>query len=321
MQLTILETGLKYYKRRDMAFRHIVFESPAYLSAKNNQLVIAQTDQEAVSIPLEDIATITLENNEIVLTNHLLREALLRDIAIVTCDVKHTPLGLMLPFQNHIREFFRIREQFQMKKPLRKRLWQKIIRAKIQNSAICLKENKKFAEGRLLEVQIEKVGSGDPQNIESYSARLYFQALFGNNFSREGVHPYNAFLDYGYAIIRSNIARMLTAYGFIPSLGIHHRNQYNNFNLADDLIEPWRAVVDLYVSHSVQLGDNLILTPLEKHEMAKITQIEVRIADKKVNVTNGISISIQSLVTSMIEKAEDKLLLPTLVPLRWHTYE
>ncbi|MDZ4212584.1 MAG: type II CRISPR-associated endonuclease Cas1, partial [Methylotenera sp.] len=232
-----------------MAWQNLLISRPARLSLKNRQLRCEQ-DTGEVNLALEDIASIVLESPQITLTSALISACADENIAIITCDETHTPNGLFTSFLPHSRQAGMLRAQVAWSKPFTKRLWQLVIKQKINNQAATLKLCGK-EHARLTKLATE-VDSGDSQNCEAQAARLYFNVLFdGVNhdaFKRHGEDLPNAALNYGYAIIRAAIARELVQFGFIPALGIHHCSELNAFNLADDLIEPFRPFVDAYVS-------------------------------------------------------------------------
>ena len=207
--------------------------------------------------------------------------------------------------------------QVEMSKPLMKRIWQDIIKVKVLNQANCLKELN-IKEYSKLEEMIIGITSGDKNNVEAKAASLYFKLLFGSKFNRSLECIQNAALNYGYAIIRGMIARTLVMYGFEPSIGIFHHSQLNNFNLADDFIECFRPLVDLYILKNLDLTqDNL--TPENKKEIYKIINCLVLIDGKKFNIQGAIEYMIKSFSTS-INKNENLIKLPYLIKLEEYRY-
>lgn len=302
-----------------MAFRHIVITKPSSIKIKDQQLVIVQDAITSASIPLEDIISIIIEDNRSVVSSNVLSECMAKDIVVFFCDSRHIPSGIALPFQNHVRQFSRLKQQIKLKKPFRKRIWQQLIIQKIKNQSLALKFTEQIGH-EMLEKLAETVTSGDSLNVEAVAAKHYFTLMFGTGFTRHSLHPINALLDYGYSIVRGAVARSLTAYGFIPSLGIHHRNEFNNFNLADDFIEPFRPIVDLNVFYSVK-STSLELSPSTKAELINSLNQQILLENKKISIVNAIDTTIKSFVTSIERQDSSSLLLPQLVPLKMHRYE
>lgn len=227
-----------------MAWRGLHLTQPGRLSLAHGQVVVAQDDGE-VRIPLEDVAWIVLDTPQATLTVALLSACMGAGVAVVACDAAHTPSGMALPFHRHHRQAAVAQLQVRITAPLRKRLWQAVVQAKIRNQAASLRAC--GGDGRPLEAMAARVGSGDPDNTEARAAREYWRAFFPA-FTREGEGDLrNAMLNYGYAVVRAGVARGLVAAGLLPAFGIGHASQSNAFNLADDIVEPFRPFVDLVV--------------------------------------------------------------------------
>lgn len=240
-----------------MIKRTIVFGNPAYLSSRNDQLIVKFPDKNTPdkTIPIEDLGYIVLENQQITLTNGLLMKLVQNKTAVITCDQQHLPCSMLQPLVGHSEQTERMRDQLNASVPLKKQLWQQTVVAKVENQAGHLM---RYARNALkLQRWSKEVKSGDSSNIEAYAAAYYFQTLFDQiaDFSRnrKGVAP-NNLLNYGYAILRAVTARALVSSGMIPSVGIFHRNKYNAFCLADDIMEPYRPIVDSVVFDLVETG-------------------------------------------------------------------
>ena len=242
-----------------MIKRTLCFTNPAYLSLKNEQLVVKMPASELVSesittIPVEDIGVVVLENRQITITSGLMDALLENNCALITCDSKNLPVGLMLPLCGNTTQSERFRHQIEASLPLKKQLWQQTVQAKISNQAAVL-ENCTDAETACMNVWAKDVKSGDSENLEGRAAAYYWKKLFGyiENFNRdrEGVPP-NNLLNYGYAILRAVVARALVSSGMLPTLGIHHHNRYNAYCLADDIMEPYRPYVDELVFNLIK---------------------------------------------------------------------
>lgn len=240
-----------------MIKRTLFFSNPAYLSTKNKQLVINYPEEgkETKTVPIEDVGMLVLENQQITITNGLLSKLIQNKAAIINCDAYHLPISLLQPLVGHSEQTERIKYQLDASIPLKKNLWQQTISAKITNQA-------SFLEQRGTPVQkmrkwAAEVKSGDIENHESRAAVYYWQHIFGlDNFTRgqKGAAP-NHLLNYGYAILRGITARALVSSGMLPSVGIFHKNKYNAFCLADDVMEPYRVYVDVLVNDIVQSGE------------------------------------------------------------------
>lgn len=299
-----------------MAFRNIYIQNDVYIKIKNEQLVIQKESKEH-TIPLEDINSICIESQRTSVTTYALQKFIENDIVVYICDNKHLPTGILVGTNNYSRQLKNIKLQFNVPKPLNKRIWQKIISVKVKNQAECLKylgiENYER-----LEEMIKGITSGDTNNVEAKAASYYFKAIFGNQFNRNIKCIENAALNYGYSIVRGMIARTLIMYGFEPALGIFHHNQLNNFNLADDFIECFRPVVDLYVLTNVDFRMKS-LTSLEKQKIYNLVNCLVLIDGKKFNIHGAIEYMIKSYSTS-INKNENLIKLPYLIALEEYRY-
>ena len=299
-----------------MAFRNIVVENPARITARNKQLIIT-TDAEH-SVAIEDISALLLENRQITISTAALSRLGQCGCAVFTCDERHMPCGILLPYMQHSRELSVIKNQLSTSEPLKKRLWQAIVKGKIRNQAVCLRLCGRQDESNALFAMEKSVRSGDPENIEATAAQFYFPALFGAGFTRSLDNGYNAALNYGYAILRGSIAHSLAVYGFLPALGVHHRNQLNAFNLADDLIEPFRPVIDLLVYQIISDEDEL--TPSIKRQLFNCLNLDILSGAQHHCVSHAIERLVQSLARAFNESTAS-LCLPELLALAQHGYE
>lgn len=290
---------------------------PTKLSVKNRQLQITQ--DEEWSIPMEDISSIVFETPQINMSAKVLSLMAENKIIMYSCDDKHLPNGIFIPFASHSRELKVIKKQLDCSESFKKRCWQKIIIRKILNQAEVLKLCKRTLMSQHLENLSQKVNSGDTQNKEAIAAKSYFISLFGNSFSREYDDVFNASLNYGYSIIRGAIARTVVSYGYIPSIGIHHKSELNNYNLIDDFIEPFRPIVDLWVKTNITPE-----TEFDKYvraELVNLLNIDVRIQGKLQSVNNAINVMIASYTTAINQNDYKKLELPEILPIQIHSYE
>ena len=272
-----------------MIKKTLFFGNPAYLSVKNSQLVIKRTDpetqQEVIkTIPIEDIGVIVLEDRQITITNVALDALLQNNCAVITCDEKHMPAGMILPLEGNTTQSERFANQIEASLPLKKQLWQQTVQAKIRNQASVLKRMSGVEIGCML-AWANNVKSGDSDNLEGRAAAYYWKNVFpslpGFTRDREGEMP-NNLLNYGYSIVRAVIARALVASGLLSTLGIHHHNRYNAFCLADDIMEPYRPYVDEMVINIMKSDiDYGELTPDLKKQLLGLPVTEVIIGGQR----------------------------------------
>ena len=272
-----------------MIKRSLFFGNPAYLSMRNAQLVIklvdAQTQEETVkTIPIEDIGVVVLEDRQITITNGAMDALLQNNCAVITCDERHMPAGLLLPLEGHTVQSERFRWQIEASLPLKKQLWQQTVQAKIRNQASVLRRLSGAEVGCMM-AWANDVKSGDSENLEGRAAAYYWKSVFPKmeRFvrDREGEAP-NNLLNYGYAIVRAVIARALVASGLLPTFGIHHHNRYNAYCLADDVMEPYRPYVDELVIEILRsCGDCSELTTDLKRQLLGLPVKEVVIDSRR----------------------------------------
>jgi CRISPR-associated protein Cas1 len=297
-----------------MIKRTLFFSNPAYLSTKNEQLVVnlLDGDKGAKHLPIEDIGYVVLEHPQITLTNSLIMKLVQNKTAVITCDKQHLPCSILQPLVGHSQQAERIRHQLEASIPLKKQLWQQIIKTKITNQANHLSIRQKNA--LKLERWATQVKSGDAENHEAIAAAYYFQHIFNlEGFSRnqKGLPP-NNLLNYGYAILRAVAARALVSSGMLPSVGVFHHNKYNAFALADDMMEAYRPFVDTLVYDLVETGACLEdLNKVIKSELLKIPAMDVMIDGKKSPLMIAMSRTTQSLY-DCFAGSKRKLLLPEL---------
>lgn len=290
-----------------MVKKTLYFGNPAYLSLRLQQLVITipqnkydlPLDKKVVkTIPIEDIGVVILDDKQITVTQGALEALLANNCAIITCDSKRMPVGLMLPLAGNTIQTERFRSQIDSSLPLRKQLWQQTIEAKIRNQAALLKNVTGIEHKNMLKWSMS-VKSGDSDNMEARAAVYYWKTVFPRNpmfvrdYDEDGS---NALLNYGYAILRAIVARGLVAGGLIPTLGIHHHNRYNAYCLADDIMEPYRPFVDKVVNDILDDDSNALLNQRTKVKLLGIPTIEVFINEKRSPLMNAVSQTVTSLV-------------------------
>jgi len=279
-----------------MVKRTLHFSNPAHLSFQQEQLLIELKDElrTCKTIPIEDIGVVILEHPQITLSMNVLDALIKANVAIVSCDDHYMPSGMFLPLEGNNTQTERIRNQLNASEPLKKQLWQQTIKIKISNQANVL--DKIGLNGARLMDLSHKVKSGDSGNLEAQAAAYYWNQLYGSDFfrSRSRSSP-NAQLNYGYAILRSLVARALSASGMYPSVGIHHHNKYNAFCLADDIMEPYRPFVDWMVLNLNYPEDESGLTKDQKITLLSIPQIDVQITELKRPMFHAVSLTTASL--------------------------
>ena len=259
-----------------MIKRTLYFGNPAHLCTRLEQLCIKKEDEADKTVPIEDIGFIILDNDQITISKALLAKLIENNTAVVITNEKHLPSGFILPAFAHtlLQERFKI--QISASEPLKKRLWQQTVRAKIRNQAELIK--KIGGNPLTLSALIPKVQSGDKNNIEAVAAKRYWKLLFNSDdFTRSRYgEPPNNFLNYGYAILRAVIARSLAGTGLMPLAGISHGNKYNPMPLADDIMEPFRPFVDEIVHTIMDSGQVRELTPEIKRKLLELPDVTVK---------------------------------------------
>lgn len=304
-------------RRRSSAvsWRSVMISRPAQLRREHYSLAIEQ--EQTAFVPFEDIAVIVLNHREITLTHPVLSACAEYGIGLFATGDDHQPNGVFLPFLQHTRSTRLWRKQQTVARPLVKQLWATLIRAKISNQAVVLRLCGK-AGVDTLESLARRVRSGDPERLEGQAAARYFAALFGTAFNRALPGFANAALNYGYAVLRGVIARALVAHGLHPSIGLFHDSEQNAFNLADDLIEPFRPLVDLWVAQALITTLHDELTPSDKAALVGLLNIDIRMPRGDMAALAAIEQSVESLVRALETAAAETLELPVLLGLQAH---
>lgn len=288
-----------------MAFRTVVISNEAELHVQSGQLIAIQG--QISRIPVEDIAVLVIENPRVTISSAALSLLTEQGVAVAVCDRTHMPTGLLLPHCQYCRQLTVTRQQLSQSLPQRKRLWQRLVRVKIDNQAACLEALGLEGAARLRQYSAA-VQSGDTTGMEAAAARLYFKRVIPHATRRSPEGPGGA-LDYGYAIARAAIARALVGHGFYPALGIHHDSQLNAFNLADDVLEPYRPFVDyLTVSGAVDVD-----TQDGRRTLISVLQAPCSIENKIHSVLSAIETTVASLTRALANKEPSDLVLPRLI--------
>lgn len=306
-----------------MIKRTLYFGNQAYLKTVNEQLVIETVlpvplipegeDKEVKTIPIEDIGLLILDHRQITITQALLSKLLANNTAVISCDETHHPTGMLFNLDGHSLQSQKFQAQLNATVPLKKQLWQQTVVAKIQNQAAVLATRRE--ENKMLLNLANDVRSGDSENCEAQAAAYYWKRVFPDTlqFRRERYGPPpNNLLNYGYAILRAVVARSLVSSGLLPTLGIHHRNQYNAYCLADDVMEPYRPYVDLVVYQIVRNnGQYLEMSPSMKKSLLEVPAMDVIIDGKKSPLMNAVQRTTASLA-KCFEGNSRKILYPVI---------
>lgn len=293
----------------NVAKRTICIQNPASVAVKNDALAISQNGDLKGLIPLEDIWVLIIESHQVKVTAAALSRLVAAGIGVMLCGDDHMPNGLLLPIGAHSRHAAIVDDQLAISKPLKKRLWQRIVKAKIANQGRVL--DLLGSDSSAVKELVNKVLSGDTSNREAVAATAYFRHLLPRGGRRDG--PYTPALDYGYTVLRSGIGRTAVSGGWLVSRGIHHSNNLNAFNLVDDLIEPFRPVVDLLVVQGKLGGE---LTPNVKRRLASIFEVLVRTEKGEVPVQAAIEEELDTLKSAVREGNASLLELPSVIPLK-----
>jgi len=296
-----------------MAWRGVHLTRPSRLSFADKQIVVAQDDGE-VRLPIEDVAWVILDTQQVSITGTLLAACMEAGIVMISCDAKHTPCGLAMPFHTHFRQPAIAEAQIAMSEPLKKRLWQAIVRRKIENQAAVL-ALKAQDDASAMREMLRWVRSGDPDNVEARAARHYWPRLFegftrGNEADRR-----NKLLNYGYAVVRAAIARALVASGFLPALGLNHASAVNGFNLADDIVEPFRPFVDRIVMGIAEpeTASRHDLTVEDRRTLAAVLLKNAQFGGERVSLLIASEKTAASLGRAVEQKSAEALLLPEVI--------
>ena len=286
-----------------MAFRVVLIESEVTIKVKLNNLIVTKNGED-IWIPLDDISMIVMDNLVSVLSVRLLCQLSDQGIGLMVCNQEHLPTGFYSAYDNHSRASKVIGYQIEKDRAYYDRLWRNIIKAKIENQAkayLRLVNDKDGAE------QIHEFASGitdgDKSNREAHAAKVYFILLMGTSFSRGNEDILlNSGVDYGYAVLRGYIARVCVGYGLNTQMGVHHKSEYNRFNLVDDLMEPLRPIVDI-VAYEL-MKEEEYFTPEHRRKLVNILNMKIRYRDKKMYVCNMIENYVEQFASLIMGRGE-----------------
>ena len=284
------------------------------LYMRHQQLMVARPNELTVSIPIEEIGVLVLDEARCNITQSVLAKLAESTVAVVVNNSKHLPIGILLPTGSHSLVVAIQNDQLRTSEPKKKRLWQRIVQAKVFMQSCVLRRFNQTDRG--LEEMVKRVLSGDTSNIEASAAQRYWKALFGNEFRRDReLDGLNSLLNYGYAIIRASMARAIVASGLLPSIGLHHHNRSNAFCLADDLMEPYRPFVDERVKALSGEGnfDNAVFSLQNREIRAKLLALlskTIPMRDSNTPLGLAVSMTVGSLKKCFAQKS-GTLILPT----------
>lgn len=287
-----------------------ISSSGCFIKFKNQQLVIEFSDRPAASVPVEDLSAVILDSPHTTITQVAMRELIRAGISLVCSDEKHQPIGMWLPLDGNSLQGERFAAQAKLSTPTKKQLWKQIVQAKIKVQSRVLNDVSGNDSG--ISQLITKVRSGDPSNIEAQAAKRYWPRFFEDTKFRRNrdAEDQNRYLNYGYAILRSLVARSIVATGLHPCLGLHHCNKYNAYALADDLMEPYRPYVDLLAWKCVKnFGENAEIGSNVKRELLNLVKFNIQLQGEEYTMQGAIQKTAQSL-SKVIMTEQTKLLLP-----------
>ena len=285
-----------------MAYRIVLIESECSIYLKLKNLIINKGDGD-IWIPLDDISMIVLDNLKIEFTVRLMSSLAEYNIGVIFCNMDHLPIGFYSSYDNHSRISKNIGYQIEKDSAFYDSFWREIVFEKISNQKKVLRIlNKNTAEEKLIQLAKE-LKDGDPSNREAHAAKIYFNLLMGTSFSRGNEDILlNSGLDYGYSIIRSYIARLCVGYGLNTQLGIHHKNEFNRFNLVDDLMEPCRPFVDLFAYNLLEKEEYFKIE--HRRKLVNFLNHKVVYMDKKMFVGNMLEEYVSQYSAFLIGKRE-----------------
>lgn len=291
-------------------FRTLVIEEGERLTLSHNSVHV-EKQGEKIPLPVEDLYCIVLDNQRVMLSAAVITALTRAGAHVVICDERHMPSSVVYPEAVHYRPFTVVQRQISMPQGQKDALWDSIVRAKLLNQAMVLECAGSTGVSRRLRELAGEVEEGDAGNREGIGAKMYFRALFGSGFIRTCDSGVNSALNYGYAILRSSVVKSLYLFGFYPPLGIHHIGPENPFNLGDDLMEPFRPVIDLWTDlHHEELIDEL--TSQQRRSLVNLLNLELTYGKARMKLRNVISRCVRSF-TSAVEKKDPGLFAPLLL--------
>ena len=294
-------------------WRSVIIYTGDRLSLRDDWLVVEYGDGGRKELPLSDLYCIVLDNQQSSVSIPLLTKLIQFQVHLITTDERHMPIAELLPLNTHYKCYRVIKQQIAMTELEKGKIWQKIINAKIKNQAIVMANTGAEEEQvqRMTELS-EQVEMHDTSNREAVAAKIFFRDLYGAEFIRFTDDKINAGLNYGYAIIRSSVAKALVSYGFSCVIGIHHISETNGFNLADDFMEPFRPLVDDWVFRNIAALEEG-LTRDNKSQLVNLVNSDILFDQKVVKVRYAFDMMIRSFVTAVESGNTDRIILPEIL--------
>ena len=293
-------------------WRTVIVSQGERITVQNGNIRVTNGEEESL-IPLADIYAVVIDNRAALISVNALALLAESGAHVFFCNEKHTPVGVTLPLHTHFQPLAVIKRQLALSEEGKAILWQRLVQAKIFNQARCLQfAGVKGEKVTQLLALAENVLPGDAKGLEAVAAKQYFHALFGAGFTRRGEDVHNAALNYGYTILRSSVAKTLVAYGYNCVLGLHHCSEKNAFNLADDIMEPFRPMVDLWVdTNHESLFESL--TKYDRKALLNLLNEGISIAGKTMRLRNAIDVCVNSLTGALQRGEPSSMYLPELL--------
>ena len=293
-------------------WRTVIVSQGERITVYNGNIRITNGEDESL-IPLSDIYAVVIDNRAALISVNALALLAEKGAHVFFCNEKHIPVGVTLPLNTHFQPLAVIKRQLSLSQEEKDLLWQRLVQTKVFNQARCLEfagvKRDKVSE---LIALAENVLPGDITGMEAVAAKKYFQALFGLGFTRRGEDVTNAALNYGYTILRSSVAKTLVAYGYNCVLGIHHCSEKNAFNLADDIMEPFRPMVDLWVdTNKDQLFDTL--NKYNRKGLLNLLNEGITVGDKTMRLRNAIDYTVNSMTGALQRGKPQAVQMPELM--------
>lgn len=285
-----------------MGFRTIAITKRAKLNLTMGFLEI-RGDQN-IKVYLDDIDILVIDNQAVSMTAALITALMKKKIKVIFCDEKRNPQAELIPYYGSGDSSRKVKNQIAWSNQIKECIWTLIVKEKIRNQAAFLKELGKVREYELLEDYVDNLSLGDKTNREGLAAKVYFNALFGMGFRRDEETAVNSALDYGYSLLLSSVNKEISYNGYITQLGLFHDNIYNPFNLASDLMEPFRILVDrrVFAARFTKFETD------EKYEMLHLLETEIKIGGSKQILTNGIRIYVRSVFDALCDNNPEEIL-------------
>jgi CRISPR-associated protein Cas1 len=294
-----------------MAFRTILIEKAVNVRLDLNNIIV-NYENEKYWISIDEISILIIDDPRCNVSLNVLSYLCEKGVTMLFCDSSHMPIGTLETLYTHSRATKRIIQQINWDNDTKEFLWTEIVKHKIKNQLCNLEINNRNSKVEIINSLYNSIDLGDTQNREGTISRIYFKELFGDSFKRFNEDLVNYSLNYIYQIIRSKIAQEIVAYGYLPSLGIHHKSELNSFNLADDLIEPFRAICDYYVHDILINSTEDFLTPEIKHKLVDILNSSINYNNSKYKIYVVIQFYVQNIFSFLETGNVDKLIFPLL---------